>query len=326
LTSILDSGSKFKTSPISFKNIDHNFQSTTILPESNPLLGDSNLASFEEELSNKVLKPKKNIKTDSIVIRKLKIKPDEVPLNIENTWQRNAVVLDEMPPGPQIAIVIDDAGIDRKSTASAIALPAPITIAFLTYGRELKKQVNFARNAGHEILVHLSMEPVNKTVDPGPGVLLINSSRSQILKHLRWGLGRFDGYVGINNHMGSRFTSDPIGMGIVMEELKKRGLLFLDSRTSSETVGASMALVNDVPYTERNIFLDNIPTVEAVNKQLQIVELFARRNGYAVAIGHPRKATIVALSQWLAVMAEKGFVQVPISTIVQNQYKKTKLN
>ena len=74
--------------------------------------------------------------------------------------------------------------------------------------------------------------------------------------------------------------------------------------------------------TQRNIFLDNVPTVEAVNKQLQLTEVFAKRTGYAVAIGHPRDATITALSQWLAVMAERGFIQVPISTIVARQRPK----
>jgi polysaccharide deacetylase 2 family uncharacterized protein YibQ len=241
---------------------------------------------------------------------------------LENTWQKNAVQSADISPGPQIAIVIDDAGLDRKRTAAVIALPAPVTIAFLTYGHGLPEQVKKAREAGHEIMVHISMEPRNKLVDPGPNVLLTQSDETEILKRLRWGLGRFSGYVGINNHMGSRFTSDPIGMAIVMRELKRRGLLFLDSRTIGSTVGPSIALANDVPFTQRNIFLDNVPTVEAVNKQLQLTEVFAKRTGYAVAIGHPRDATITALSQWLAVMAERGFIQVPISTIVARQRPK----
>ena len=115
-------------------------------------------------------------------------------------------------------------------------------------------------------------------------------------------------------------------MHAVMRELKRRGLLFLDSRTSSNTVGASIALANDVPFTQRNIFLDNDPTIQKVNKQLDIMEHFAKMNGFAVAIGHPRDTTIIALSERLATLAEKGFVQVPISTIVAKQQGLSPLN
>ena len=102
------------------------------------------------------------------------------------------------------------------------------------------------------------MEPLNNLLDPGPNVLLTASPPEIILRRLRWGLGRFEGYVGINNHMGSLFTSNIVGMQVVMRELKRRGLLFLDSRTSGKTIGAAIAKEYGVPVTQRNIFLDNI--------------------------------------------------------------------
>jgi len=257
-------------------------------------------------------------------------KRDEGPVILmpgqENTWRKNAVQLGELPTGPQIAIVIDDAGVDKKRTASISRLMAPLTIAFLTYAENLGEQVKTAKESGHEILVHMAMEPLSKSADPGPNTLIANSSTEQILKRLRWGLSRFGGYVGINNHMGSLFTADAVGMHTVMRELKRRGLLFLDSRTSGSTVGASIALANDVPFTQRNFFLDNDPTIQGVNKQLNLMEKFAKLNGFAVAIGHPRDATITALSNWLATIAEKGFVQVPISTIVARQQGISPLN
>jgi uncharacterized protein len=291
-----------------------------ILPEPDVTAPAKVLKPYEEALPEKIFEPTP-VESPPVKMAMPKTDPVVTAPGLENTWQKNAVQLGELPPGPQIAIVLDDAGIDKKRTAAAIRLPAPITIAFLTYARGLPDQVKAAKDAGHEIMVHMAMEPLNKTVDPGPNVLLSESDSAEILKRLRWGLDRFSGYVGINNHMGSRFTSDPIGMDVVMRELKRRGLLFLDSRTSGSTVGPSIALANDVPFTQRNIFLDNVPSVEAINKQLRLMEKFAKRNGYAVAIGHPRDATITALSQWLAVMAEKGFVQVPISSIVARQRK-----
>ena len=126
--------------------------------------------------------------------------------------------------------------------------------------------------------------------------------------------------------MGSLFTSNIVGMQVVMKELKRRGLLFLDSRTSGKTIGAAIAREHRVPVAQRNIFLDNDNSVPAINKQLQIMEEIAIKNGYAVAIAHPRDATIQALSQWLAVMAERGLVQVPISTIVAEQQGLSPIN
>jgi len=289
-----------------------------ILPEPDSIPAENHGEEYEEALPEQVFEPQKSVPVSPPKIIK-KINPVIATPELANTWRKNAVKLAELPPGPQIAIVIDDAGLDRKRTAAAINLPGPLTIAFLTYAGALPKQASEARKAGHEIMVHMAMEPFDKSVDPGPNVLQSNIEATEILKRLTWGLDRFAGYVGINNHMGSRFTADPFGMNVVMRELKRRGLLFVDSRTSGQTVGVSVALANDVPFTQRNIFLDNVPTVEAVNKQLRRMEIFARRNGTAVAIGHPRDATIMALSQWLAVMAEKGFVLVPISTIVAKE-------
>ena len=239
--------------------------------------------------------------------------------SLKNTWKKNSVQIGEVSNGPKIAIVIDDAGVDKKRTSSVIQLLPPLTIAFLTYASELKKQVRNAKKAGHEIIVHMAMEPESVNIDPGPNVLLTKSDSKEILDQLRWGLNRFDGYVGINNHMGSRFTSDPNGMGVVMRELKRRGLLFLDSRTSKNTVGASIALAYDVPYTQRDFFLDNDASMRAINLQLKKIESFANKNGYAVAIGHPKDTTLRALSKWLKTLKERGFAQVPISQLVKHQ-------
>lgn len=132
-----------------------------------------------------------------------------------------------------IAIVIDDAGLDQPRTARTVDLPGPITISYLPYARDLQSQVNAARNAGHEVMLHMPMEPSSATIDPGPHALLARYDRQKILNEMTWMLDRFDGYVGVNNHMGSKFTADPERMRVVMEVMKSRGLMFLDSRTSA---------------------------------------------------------------------------------------------
>jgi len=217
---------------------------------------------------------------------------------------------------PKIVIVIDDMGVDRKRSEKIVALPGPLTLSYLTYAKSLYKQTRKARKAGHEIMLHVAMEPANMDNDPGPRVLLRDLEPDVIQKRLVWGLSRLKRYVGINNHMGSKFTTDRYGMTIVMKELRRRGLLFLDSRTASKSVGAVIAHAVGVPYAERNIFLDNVNKLKAVQDRLAELERFARRRGKAIAIGHPRDATIEALSSWLTEVKTRDFVVVPITTIV----------
>jgi hypothetical protein len=218
---------------------------------------------------------------------------------------------------PRIVLVIDDLGIDRKRTARIIAFKGPLTLSFLTYATDLRRQTAAARKAGHELLLHFPMEPLGKNIDAGPNALTGGQNLENVRRSLRWGLARFEAYVGVNNHMGSKFTGDAAGMAVVMEELKKRGLLFLDSRTTDKTVGGALALRMKVPLAERNVFLDHTNDVAAVKARLAETERLARRTGFAVAIGHPRDATIKALAEWLPRAAARGFALVPLTNVVR---------
>jgi polysaccharide deacetylase 2 family uncharacterized protein YibQ len=106
-------------------------------------------------------------------------------------------------------------------------------------------------------------------------------------------------------------------MQIVIGELKLRGLMFLDSRTGGKTVGGRLARLAGVPYAERNVFLDHDDDVEKIKSQLKAVERLARRRGSAIAIGHPRDATLQVLEEWLPSVVEKGFQLVPISWLAR---------
>ena len=231
-------------------------------------------------------------------------------------WRINAVEILHAQGGPQVAIVIDDAGIDKIRTQHAIDLAGPLTISFLTYATNLKEQVKRAKDAGHEIMTHVPMEPFNKLLDPGPNFLNVSDPKEKIRQNINFALSKIPESVGINNHMGSRFTSNVRGMDMVMEELRRRGLLFLDSRTSPKTVVPKLASKYQVPFVTRNVFLDHEPRLDFILSQLDLLEKLARKQGYAVAIAHPRSSTIRALSQWLPVVAEKGLELVPISSIV----------
>ena len=119
--------------------------------------------------------------------------------------------------------------------------------------------------------------------------------------------------------MGSLLTADRPKMDEVMTELKARGLLFVDSRTTSKTVASTEAQRFGVPHAERDVFLDNEADLDAIRRQLAATERIARRRGVAVAIGHPHDLTIEALRGWLPTLEERGFVLVPISTVVARE-------
>jgi polysaccharide deacetylase 2 family uncharacterized protein YibQ len=234
-------------------------------------------------------------------------------------WLRYAVPSPPTGRRPLVAIVFDDLGLDRARTAEAIRLRRPLTMSFMTYANDVAEQSEAARRAGHELFLHVPMEAVDRRADPGPHGLFTALSRDENLARLRWGLGRLTGFVGINNHMGSKFSADAHSMMPVMEELRARGLAFLDSRTSPSSTGIRLAVAYGVPHVARDVFLDDDQTPVAIAKQLARVEQVARQHGSAVAIGHPHDATIAALKAWLPQLGEKGFALVPVSAVVRHR-------
>lgn len=239
------------------------------------------------------------------------VTPAELP-----AWRRYAVAAPIADGRPRIAVVIDDMGVDRRNSEAVAALPGPLTLSYLPYGRDLPAQTAAARARGHELLLHLPMEPEGRTADPGPTALSLGLPEGERLRRLAANLGRFDAYVGVNNHMGSRFTADAAAMTPVLAELKARGLLFLDSRTTSRTVGARLARDMGVPYAERDIFLDNERDPAAIRRQLMEAEARARRNGAAIVIGHPHPETVQSLREWLGELETRGFELVPLTALV----------
>ncbi len=235
-------------------------------------------------------------------------------------WQLHAVATVPETGRPMVAIVLDDIGVNRRNARRAIGLPGPLTLAFMTYAEGLPDMTAAARAAGHELMLHVPMQPRNPAIDPGPNVLAQGLPAAELAQRLAWGLDRFEGYVGINNHMGSSFTASPEGMAMVMAELKARGLLFLDSLTAKESVAGSLARRAGVPFAERDVFLDNEPKNRlAIERQLALLEQIARDRGYAVGIGHPHPATVEALMAWIPEMRARGFDLVPISAVVRHR-------
>ena len=252
------------------------------------------------------------------------VKPPPPPPRVEMaaaeqpTWRRNAVPFRDLKR-PLVAIVIDDVGLDRPRSKRAWELPGPLTMSFLPYARDLREQTRDARARGHELMLHLPMEP-NGRNDPGPGALLLSHRDSELQRRLAAALDSFEGYVGANNHMGSRFTAHRPGMEVTLRQFKARGLLFLDSRTSAQTVGDQVAQEIGVPSVTRHVFLDDEDSLPAVRAKLAEAERLARTQGFVVAIGHPHESTLQALAEWLPRAAERGLALAPISAVLRKRY------
>lgn len=217
---------------------------------------------------------------------------------------------------PVVVIVIDDMGISLKRTADIASLKAPLTVSFLTYGHHLVEQVQNSRANGQEIMIHVPME-AQKAVDTAPDVLTTKMSKSEIKSNLQTMLAKFENIKGINNHMGSKLTEDKERMTAVMEVLKEQGLFFLDSKTSAASKAEEAAKESGVAYAHRHIFLDNVNDKKYILGQLKKTETLARKNGYAIAIGHPKTQTYAALKEWLPQADKAGLKLVYLSEVIK---------
>ena len=240
---------------------------------------------------------------------------------IKEAWRQYASNLPhDLTNKAAIAIVLDDLGLDQLRTKQVMKLPPPLTLALIPYGNHLQQHSLRARALGHEVIVHLPMEPINSKTNPGKNALLTTLTDEELQERVSWNLAQFSGFVGVNNHMGSKFTAWQPGMKIVMQALKKRGLLFLDSKTTTNTRGKFTAAKLGVPYAARDIFLDNKNDEKAIRRQLKRLEDVAQENGVAVGIGHPYDTTIRELRDWIPIAKKRGFSFIPVTAIIKKRH------
>lgn len=218
------------------------------------------------------------------------------------------------PAGPVIAICIDDLGADLAGTHRALALPPEVAMSFLPYASETPKLAQTAAEQGHLVLAHVPMQAVSNR-DPGPMALKPGMSADEITSRLDWNLSRVPGAAGVNNHEGSRFTADESGLVPVMARLWERDMFFFDSRTGARSKGESVARDMGVMTAGRDVFLDDVSGEEEVTRQLQALVRQAKRHGVAIAIGHPRDATLKILKEWL--VQDHGVILVPLDEAIR---------
>ncbi|MGQ0664621.1 MAG: divergent polysaccharide deacetylase family protein, partial [Pseudomonadota bacterium] len=247
--------------------------------------------------------------------------PPPAPLIGAPPWIRYARSFDANDRRPRVVVVVSELGLSSAATEAAIQqLPGGVTLAFSPYADKLAQWIDLARAAGHEVLLNLPMEPIDRrTSDPGPRALLTSLPPKQNLERLDWVLGRVMGYVGVTNHMGSRFTASGAALKPVLEAINDRGLMFLDSRATPRSVATRLATEIGLPRAINDRIIDQEASRAAIDARLADIERIARESGVAVAIGYPFPVTYERLNNWLLALEGKGLALAPITAAVNRQ-------
>jgi len=217
--------------------------------------------------------------------------------------------------GGRVALVIDDLGRSLDDLHAIEGLNVPISYAVLPFEEQTPEVVAELRQRGEEILLHLPMEPAGAK-DPGPGALRLGMTPEQLRQSTLAALQAVPGASGVNNHMGSGLSADEPSMTTILGVLSSRGLFFLDSRTSAQSVAYRVATRLGLPAAERQVFLDPDPSPEAIRAQFHRLLGLARTRGAAVAIGHPLPETLAILEEEIPKARALGYEFVPVSYLL----------
>ena len=237
------------------------------------------------------------------------------------------------PPGPPIAdkvtipvkpldmkvvaVIIDDVGHSHPAARPFLEMDHPVALSILPerpFSRELAGQ---ALKSGKTILLHLPMQPVGyPDVDPGPGAILVDQSVQEMSRVLERDISSLKGIVGINNHMGSEATTNARVMEAVLAVISDKGLFFIDSRTSSETVALKIAQEMGIPSARRDVFLDNDATASAIDAKTDELLDLAEKKGWAIGIGHTNAETAKALERMAQKANERDIQWISLESLV----------
>ncbi|TXK84744.1 divergent polysaccharide deacetylase family protein [Paenibacillus sp. N3.4] len=227
-------------------------------------------------------------------------------------------------PRKQVAIVIDDFGNNMEGTTEMMTLPIPLTVAVMPFLPSTKQDATLAHEKGHEVILHLPMEPVRgKKSWLGPGAITTDLSDDEIHKRIVAAIDDIPYVIGINNHMGSKATADERVMQILVSICKERNLILLDSRTTPKSLIGKISMEKGVPYTENQLFFDDLYTYSHISKQMARFKKLLHERNSMVAIGHvgpPGKKTFQVIKEAIpSIQQEADFVT--ISKMVKRSVK-----
>lgn len=222
---------------------------------------------------------------------------------------------------PKLAILIGGMGLNRPVTAAAIRqLPADVSLAFAPYGPDLPRQVAEAREDGHEVFLQVPMEPFDLAgPGPGPHMLRTGYDRKQMREHLHWHMGRFTGYVGIANFLGAKFTADTEAIAPVIEELRRRGLMYFDDGSSPRSLAGNITRASQTPFVRTDVILDERRDKRSVEAALARLEGLAVRQGIAVGFGNALPDVLAEVARFSKELERRGVVLAPVSALAGQQ-------
>ena len=216
-----------------------------------------------------------------------------------------------------IALIIDDIGFSFSRTRLFLDLKVPVTFSILprlVHSRDLAYEIH---GRGHEIMLHQPMEPLSSDIDPGPGALYVGYGAMRIESIMEENIRNVPFAAGVNNHMGSRFTECRKEIKETLKVARKKDLFFVDSLTSSHSMGYKIAKCLHMPAACRNIFLDNVLDESKILVQLDKLKRHAQKHGRAIGIGHPFPETAVAIKRFLGNIKDSGISPVHVSKILK---------
>lgn len=221
------------------------------------------------------------------------------------------------PDAPRVALILSGLGVSANTTADAISkLPEAVTLGFVPYGSDVAAFATRARTSGHEILLQVPMEPFDyPDNDPGPQTLLTSLTPQQNIDRLYTVMGKIQGYVGMTNTMGARFTASEDALTPILHETAKRGLIYVDDGASPRSAAGRIAGAGNLSFVRTDVVLDAVPTAKDIDRALDRLEMTAREHGFAVGMASALPVTIDRLAAWAKAAEGRGLLLVPITAI-----------
>lgn len=262
-----------------------------------PAVSDQNL--FLQNLTSSLTKRLPDAKVGPLATNELGISIKETPTHRLILKTIPLVLPRPEPQGPKLVIVIDDIGEDLRVLKGLLKLDFFVTLAVWPNATHTRRSVEMIAQKQRDLIIHFPMEPRGyPRYNPGDDALFVSMTPEQIVKRVQESVARIPEAIGVNNHMGSRFTADTAGMQVALTEFKRHGLFFLDSLTTGKSVAKKVARSADIDLYIRDVFIDNVKDVNAIILQLKKAENVSLKQGFSIAIGHPYKETLSALQQW----------------------------
>lgn len=220
----------------------------------------------------------------------------------------------------RVAIVVGGLGLSQTGTKRAIEkLPSSITLAYSPIGNSLQRWMVAARKQGHEVVLQIPMEPfAYPAVNPGRGTLISAADPKQNIINLHQSLGRMSNYPIVMNYLGANFLNNPNQLRPILDEIKRRGLGWLDDGTVRASKSLDIAEAIGLPHANGSFVLDGNRDTKKIKGQLQGLELFAKRRGFAIATASAFPKSVKAIAEWAKNAEKRGIQIVPLSNLIRD--------